>query len=287
MKTVGILALSTGFCLLASVESKAIAAFSVDFVRAATASIERIAVFGVDARETPEQFARRHRLDAGEFRRRHAASGVIRCGRARGAGQLTFADNVVTTAAHVLFDEAGKPRADSSHCLFIVDVGANEIATAIDMGSIVTGTTNPYREDAVHDWAVARLLRPLKEATPYALGAPSADAAVRFVARGHSDGGAGSEMSVEDCRIRDGLETGSEGTREFSFDCAAGLGASGSALLDASGSRLLAVFVGFRSIAPEKRLPFSPLNYNFAVTIEGAFRRAIENAAPAKTAETK
>jgi hypothetical protein len=271
-------------CLLTGEESKAAEVFPPGLAGEAAPPVEPAVVFGADARRTLEQFARAHRLDLGELRRRHAASGVIRCGGARGAGQLTLADNVVTTAAHVLFDEAGRPRADSAHCVFVVEAGREEIVTAIDVGSIVAGTTNPYAESAVHDWAVARLKRPLKEAAPYGLGGAASAGPVRFVARGHVDWGAGREMSIEACRTRDALESGAEGTREIAFDCAAGVGASGAALLDPTGARLLAVFAGFRSAEPDARLPFSPRNYNFAVTVEGAFRRAVEDAAAAQTA---
>ena len=273
------IALAASFSLLACEESKAL---SVGPLAWRPLPIERVVVFGVDARETAEEFASDHHLDARSIRRQHAASGVIRCGNARGAGQLTLSNDVVTTAAHVFFNEAGQPRADSEHCQFVVEAEGQEIATSIDVGSVVAGSADPYHESAVHDWAVARLRRPLREAIPYALGAPSGDAPVRFVARGHVDWGAGREMSMENCRLRDGLEAGAEGTREFSFDCAAGLGASGGALLNASGSRLLAIFVGFRSEAPERRMAFSPRNYNFAVTVEGAFRRAVENATRAE-----
>jgi hypothetical protein len=269
LKTVVMRAFTAGLCLFGASESKAV-------------------VFGVDARETPEKYALTHHLDSGELKRQHAGSGVIRCGNARGAGQLTVSDNVVTTAAHVFYNESGTLRASSAHCQFTVEAGGKEITTAIDVSSIVAGSTNPYNEVAVHDWAVARLMRPVPEATPYALGAPSGDLAIRFVARGHSDWGAGREMSVENCKMRDGIEAGAEGTREFSFDCAAGVGASGGALLNAGGSRLLAVFVGYRSIAPDQHMAFSSQNYNFAVTCEGAFRRAIENeAAMSATASAK
>ena len=39
---------------------------------------------------------------------------------------------------------------------------------------------------------------------------------------------------------------------------------------------VMAVFVGYRSVAPDEPLPFSARHYNFAVTVEGAFRRAVE-----------
>ena len=253
-------------CLLASSESKAI-------------------VFGPDPRENVEDFARERRLDAEALKRQHAASGLIRCGNARGAGQLTLATYVVTTAAHVFYDEQGRLRADSRNCVFLAEAGGQQITTAIDVGSIVAGTHTPYVTGAVHDWAVARLLRPLREATPYALGAPSPGAAVRFAARGHVDWGEGRALSLETCRFRQGLDLGAEGTREFAFDCAAGLGASGSALLEPAGARLLAIFVGFHTASPEGRTPFAPDNYNFAVTVEGAFRRAVIETAGAARAE--
>ena len=265
MKRIRAVAAAT-FCLFAAPESKAI-------------------VFGVDARESAEDFARERGLDAAALRRQHAASGIIQCGGARGAGQLTLSANVVTTAAHVFFDKAGRLRADGAHCVFIAEAGGQEIATAIDVDSIRAGSRAPYAESPVHDWAVARLKRPLREAVPYALGAPAAGEAVRFAARGHVDWGGGHDLSLETCRLRQGIELGAEGTREFAFDCAAGIGASGSALLEADGGRLIGVFVGFRASTPEAQAPFSPENYNFAVTVEGAFRRAVIEAAGGASAQ--
>ena len=234
-----------------------------------------VLVFGEDARESADDFARSRRLDPTALLRRHAASGVIQCGAARGAGQLTYADNIITTAAHVFFDERGARRADSAHCLFTVEAGAQQIATPIEMESILAGSADPYAQDAVHDWAVARLKRPLREAQPYPLGAPASGQSVRFAARGHVDWGEGRELALQECHLRETLNTGAEGVREVSFDCAAGLGASGGALLDPESAGLVGIFVGYRSRDPGARFAFAPDNYNFAVTVEGAFRRAI------------
>jgi len=268
------------FCLVAGPESKAGAAGSSNLAPQAGWAIVPVVVFGDKARLTSEEFARQNHLDAEDVRRRHAASGVVQCGNARGAGQLTLADNVITTAAHVFYDERGALRGDSAHCLFSARVGDEDVTTAIDVGSIVAGSADPYARPPVHDWAVARLMRPLRGATPYALGASAqARQDIQFVARGHSDWGSGSAMSLQACRLRDALDAGAEGTREFSFDCDAGLGASGGALLNPAGARLLAVFVGFRSLAPDRPMAFSPQHFNFAVTLEGAFRRAVETAA--------
>jgi hypothetical protein len=287
LRTIRQIAIAAGLTMLSVHATQAEPRFAAEISAWARPPISPVVVFGADSRETVDQFAREHALDPGQWRRSHAASGLIRCGNARGAGQLTLSDNVVTSAAHVFFNEDGEPRADSAHCQFVVEVAGEEIATAIDTRSLVVGSTHPYDESAVHDWAVARLRRPLREAAPYPLGAPEGGEPIQFIARGHSDWGGGRELSVENCRIRDALDAGAEGTREFSFDCAAGIGASGGGLMNAAGSRLVAIFVGFRSVAPDLHLAFSPRNYNFAVTIEGAFRRAVEQAAATERAAEK
>jgi hypothetical protein len=272
------------FCVFGARESNAVPWISSAGVGESVLPVTKVVVFGPETRQTADDFAQHNHLNASELKRQHSGSGVIHCGNARGAGQLTLTNNVLTTASHVFYNESGQLRGDSAHCSFTVVVDGREIVTPIDTRSIVAGSTNPYNEIAVHDWAVARLVRPLPEATPYTLGAAAGNIAIRFVARGHSDWGGGQEMSMESCRLRDGLEAGAEGTREFSFDCAAGVGASGGALLSSSGNRLLAVFVGFRSTAPDQRMSFSSNNYNFGVTVEGAFRRAILDEVTTRTA---
>ena len=273
-------AIASGLCLFACIESKAGPARPMDAQALRALPLVPVVVFGDHPRLTVEQFASENHLDLGDVKRRHAASGVIHCGNARGAGQLTLADNVITTAAHVLYNEQGQLRGDSAHCFFTVAVADQEVTTAIDMTTVVSGNSDPYAKPAVHDWAVARLLRSVKGATPYGLaGAAQPAEDIQFVARGHSDWGEGHAMSMEKCRLHDALNAGAEGTREFSFDCDAGVGASGGALLNSGGGRLLAVFVGYRSVAPDSTMPFSTQHYNFAVTIEGAFRHAVETAA--------
>ena len=202
----------------------------------------------------------------------------MHCGDAHGAGQLTLSADVVTTAAHVLYDRNGRLRGDSAHCVFVVEADGTAISTALEVDGAVVGSTNPYAESPVHDWAAVKLARPLREAEPYPLAAHAvAGETVLFVARGALDWRAGA--SLQQCRLRDGLEQGVEGTREFAFDCAAGVGASGAALLDGDGRAMAAIFVGFRSATPDAAAPFSPRHYNFAVTLEGAFRRAVERQA--------
>jgi hypothetical protein len=269
-----------GLCLFAAGLSKG---NGFETERPAAPSVTTpVVVFGADARATIEDFAVQRRLDPATLHRRYAGTGIVHCGASHGSGQLTVADDVITTAAHVFYDRNGALRADSAHCRFVIETGGEEISTAIEVKGVIAGSTNPYNEDAVHDWAVAKLTRPLREAEPYPLASPaheSAQTPVLFVARGAIDWQAGRKASMQDCRLRDPLQNGAEGTREFSFDCAAGIGASGSGLFERDGGGLMAVFVGFRSVAPDRPLPFSAEHYNFAVTVEGAFRRAVERQA--------
>jgi hypothetical protein len=276
-----------GLCLVAISVSKGAALEAAPLAFAAL-PLTPIVVFGADQRASVEQFALTRRLDPLALERRYAGTGIVRCGNAHGSGQLTLSDDVITTAAHVLYDRNGHLRGDSAHCQFVVEADGKEISTALEVDGAIVGSTNPYNESAVHDWAVVKLARPLHEAEPYPLGEPTREAPVLFVARGAIDWGGGREMSLQSCRLRDGLEDGAEGTREFSFDCSTNVGASGSGLLDGEGKELLAIFVGYRSVAPEQALPFSATHYNFAVTVEGAFRRAVERqAALGATADAK
>ena len=274
-------------CLATSGGAQAAPALSADLVAYKAISPTPVVVFGKNSRKTVEEFAASHQLDAAALRKRHAASGLVVCGRAHGAGQLTLANNVITTASHVLFDENGKPRAET--CRFEIVDGEATVSVGIDMKSIVAGTRDPYKLAAVHDWAVAKLELPISGPRPYDL-AEKADAAdpVEFVARGHIDWGQARHLSLEACKLHDQLNKSEEGTREFSMDCETGDGASGGALFDeASGTdKLAAVLVGYRSIRPWSALPFSTQHYNFVVTVEGAFRDAVTAMAQPKIAGT-
>ena len=241
-----------------------------------------VVVFGQDARRLPGAFAAEHELKEADLVRAHEASGLVHCGNAHGAGQLTLADDVLTTAAHVFFDENGVPRSPS--CTFDVTVNGAEMSVPINLASIVAGSTKPYDEEVTKDWAVVRLQHGVAGVKPYGLAQDiHDDEAVTFVARGHIDWGEAKRLSMQSCMLHNKLSDGIEGTREFSFDCDTGDGASGGALMfDASMSRIGAILVGWRSNRPFRAMPFSTTHYNFAVTMEGAFRQAIYAAAGGK-----
>ena len=241
--------------------------------------ITQVLVFGKNSRQSPEQFAAAENLNTKEVKRAHAASGLVECGEAHGAGQLTLVGNVITTASHVFYDEKGGLRGAS--CTFAIEIEGRSVRVPVDLTSIKAGSTNPYAFPAVHDWAVAKLTKTITEATPYQLSdSVQAQTPIEFVARGHIDWGDGRRMSMEACRLHDQLSVGQEGTREFSFDCETGDGASGGAVLMGEDQMQLgAILVGWRSNKPYRAVPFSPTHYNFAVSIEGAFRTAVLDAA--------
>ena len=267
------------FLFGASVQASAFSLLSQSMPEVAPGEIVPVVVFGKNSRRSVEEFAAQQKLNAAELRTRFAASGLVECGEAHGAGQLTLANDIITTAAHVFFDERGVPRAKT--CYFALENHGKETRVPIDLGSIVAGSIDPYAVAAVHDWAVARLVHPIDGIAPYNLAdAPAPNMPIEFVARGHIDWGDGRKLSMEKCSLHDQLSVGSEGTREFSFDCETGDGASGGALVMAPDKPARgAILVGWRSNKPFRSAPFSRMHYNFAVTIEGSFKKAVVAAA--------
>ncbi|MCC6946837.1 MAG: trypsin-like peptidase domain-containing protein [Bradyrhizobiaceae bacterium] len=233
-----------------------------------------------DRRLPPSEFARYAGIGLPEFHAQYGASGLVRCGTAVGSGQLTLANNVITTAAHVFIAAGGTPRNPS--CVF-EPAGNPGKSIAIDMHSIIAGSATPMDDRATLDWAVARLSMPLDGVKPYALGT-TPEISSRVLMYGGGNGEAGN-MGVERCSIRSETATSPEGIQEVSFDCSAAHGGSGSALLNEN-REVVGIFVGYRTLDAKAARPFSATHYNFAITIDGAFRRALILAARESRRET-
>ena len=222
-----------------------------------------------DRRITPKNL--RKRRGEGELMARFGASGIVRCGNAVGTAQLTLKTDLITTAAHVLLGNDGQPRAAT--CTFEPAVGGSPIK--IDMGSIKAGSRTPLSEPAVRDWAIARLAAPIEGATPYNLApAGTTPSGVYMSAGGY---GTPARMATEQCSVRQVLAKAPDGIREFAIDCSAAPGSSGGALI--VGRNICAIYVGFRSTTPQQAQAFSAHHYNFAITVDGPFRRAVLAAA--------
>jgi V8-like Glu-specific endopeptidase len=200
-----------------------------------------------------------------------SATGLVRCGAATGTAQLTVRNDVITTAAHVLIDQYGKHRIG---CVFEPTMaGGGPIP--IDFDSIRTGSKMPLTERATRDWAVARLVAPVKGAAPYGIGYASTSPLSVFMCAGGNR--AHAAMGTENCSTRRVIGTASDGIRELAIDCNAGPGSSGAALV--AENKIVGIYVGYRSSDPGKARAYSDEHYNFAITIDGPFRRELLAAA--------
>jgi hypothetical protein len=200
----------------------------------------------------------------------HPATGHVSCGSGSGTAQLVGSGSTIVTAAHVLFGRNGL-RADSRSCRFEIIVDGARLTAPIDVTRVRAGTHDPYKAHASHDWAVARLAAPLRGVAPYNLGStPSPGQSVTLVS-GRTLGQTQSVMR-ESCQVR--ALRRAEGGNEVMIDCSAQAGDSGAAILDRAG-RVTAIYVGFRSTAPQLRQPFSTEHYNFAVAVSPSMRAAL------------
>ncbi len=208
---------------------------------------------------------------------RYAATGEIRCGGVRGIGQVTGRGDAVTSAAHVFYDEFGRSRALQGACVFVVDgpAGREEVPLAPD--ARLCGSTSPYGTAGRHDWAVARLTRPVGGIRGYEIGAKvKAGDSITVVAW------EGGRKTVESCRVRE-VVPGENGGREIRTDCTGFDGMSGAAYLTPGPDpKLIGVHVGFRSSDPDRPADFSDHHYTFGTAVGTVFRRALA-AAESKT----
>ena len=222
-----------------------------------------------DRRTTPEDWARRNGSDKSNTAERYGATGLVRCGGAVGTAQLTLRNDIITTAAHVLIGTNGT----RTSCTF--QSAGKGAPVAIDPNSIKAGSQSPLSDLATRDWAVARLMRPIRNATPYGLARAGDNPGGVFMYAGGNK--RADRMGAEQCRARGTLATSPEGVREFAIDCNAAPGSSGAALTLAH--KVVGIYVGYRSTDPARAQAFSATHYNFAITVEGPFRRAVLAAA--------
>jgi len=191
------------------------------------------------------------------------ATGLVRCGSTVGTAQLVLRRDVIVTAAHVLF---GTSRGD---CVFVPRMGSGE-PIPINSRTIRAGSHTPLSQAATNDWAVARLSAPVLDATPYELAGASLGP-VTMCAAGN---GGPTQFGAESCAVRGVLRTAADGIRELAIDCSGSPGGSGGAIISRNGG-IAGIYIGYRSAHPNEAGPFSSTHYNFGITIEGAFRRAL------------
>lgn len=228
-------------------------------------------LIGGDDRLAPAAFAAKLGLSGSQLTERFGATGRVRCGGAIGTGQLVGSNNVLVTAAHVLFSPAGKPRGGA--CTFDIDTPTGRQIIPVRVSDIECGSRTPYADPALHDWAVVPLARAVPGVRGYPLGSALKVPGALVLATAARMDGTETHL-LELCRAHQVTGHAADGMREVAIDCDAEGGTSGAALLGEDGS-FRGVYVGFRSAHPGTPGPFSMSHYNFGVTAEGRLRQAI------------
>lgn len=233
-------------------------------------------VMDTDARVTLADYALRGNERMEAVAARFSATGIVTCGDTHSTAQLTVRNDVITTAAHAFYDPQGNLRTDPSACIFTAHNGDRHIRVAVDGPSLMVGSHDPYAEPGVKDWAVARLVEPVVEATPYTLAPEIKTDNILLVANRHQGWAHDGVKAVEACTVRAALQKISDAPRELAIDCSTGQGASGSALmLPGAPGAMIGIYVGWRSAHPARPGPFAANHYNYGLAIEGPFREAI------------
>lgn len=209
----------------------------------------------------------RQTLIGPEARSAYGATGHIRCGGTRGTAQLVGSGAVIITAAHVLYDDAGRLRADA--CVFEVMTPSGLQRVHVRLDTVICGSKQPLSSPATRDWAVVALERGVTGIQPYRIGGSTVSGTDVTMVSGRRLGQRG--WTVQTCKVHRRVDGA---PAEIQLDCSAEQGDSGAAVLTPSG-KLAALYVGYRSAAPRRSQPYSDRHYNFAITIDGPIHSAV------------
>ncbi len=243
--------------------------------RANVTDLHRVAVIGEDDRMTFSEYAGIKNLPINRVQKKLSATGIFSCNGADATGQLTGANDVVTTVGHHFFDKQCLRMDEPDSCYF-QPLGSME-KFKVKIETLVSGCM-PGRRNG--DWAVIKLERPVTDASFYNLPTqdfvPANGQAITQVSAYHQNfirNGA-TPPTVQPCSIR---ETNPYGT--FKHDCDTGYGSSGSAqLLNVDGSTsptMVALSVSQAKPVYPDGTPFGPSHYNLAVPVAGEFLKAL------------
>lgn len=263
--------------------------------------IHRAAVVDGEGRRTEEKYAAEKGLPLRSVQNRFAATGVINCNGTKATAQLTGANDVITTAAHVFYPDlkcnlANRPES----CTFTLKNGTAEKVLRIK-SSVAIGYKCPQGANQLDDWAVLKLDGAAEGVNPYEL--PSSNDQVRgddkvvsvlagsmdFTVVDRKSGRKSSPKTIDECTVKRTIVF--DVMAKFESDCDAGPGGSGGAVLKRQGGRDLMVGITVHSNAnldqereaakQGRKLTgsYAPNNWStYHLPLDGAFLKAVERA---------
>lgn len=205
--------------------------------------IEEVAVHGEPKRYTYEKYAENKGVGTAVIMKRFGATAVIRCGNEQATAQLTGANDIVTTAAHLLVDPVTcRPKVRAVDCQVHFKVSEKSTKIYKVASELASGFVCPRAEQKWgDDWSVLKLTEKILDVTPYKLPLdidPLEDevpvVAVSGAARDffikNENGVKIYPRSVQDCRVRFVREKSGAGAY-VETDCDTAPLASGGSLL--------------------------------------------------------
>jgi hypothetical protein len=250
---------------------------------------KRVHVIGQDDRRKLSDFAREEGVPLAEIHDMVAATGMLICGSGAATAQVTGSNRVITSVAHVLFDQKCSRR--QLHDCYFEPSRRPAVRYPIVPGSVRMGL-NPdkclqdQRQQApTGDWSVIELKNPVENVRPYL--APDEPVTVRFppgteilqITGGAANFKAATFMPAhaQRCRIRD---VGKIVNVPLQTDCDTGHGSSGSAQLmrKANGMVLVAINALETSGTPDGA-DYDPVkSFNISVPVSETFLSALREA---------
>jgi hypothetical protein len=132
-----------------------------------------VGIYGdVDRRMTEAEYAQATHQSPSDIRQRYAPTGTLFCRTAteefEGSAQLTLANDVITTAAHLLARNrlSCENILDVTACVFTIQAAGRTQQIAVER-LVGMGFKCPAPPKEYQDWAVMKLLRPARDVTPY------------------------------------------------------------------------------------------------------------------------
>jgi hypothetical protein len=217
--------------------------------RLASAVVGADGVIGTDDRKLLSEFTIDGVADQAAMRASLAATQWLSCSDGNGSASLIYRKDVIIFSAHELLKDEAKHSQELDDCVFVVTNKEGKadhyplLLATLDHGAAAPASQDDetWNRSNQHDWAIARLARPVEGIEPYRLpeqaevGAPGA--AVTTISESTDNWRGANGMLAQNCHV---IAVEARLANRFPavmhLDCDVGKGASGSAILQDIGS---------------------------------------------------